>query len=525
MFRNLRLSKKMILGFALVLIVSTVVTGSAIFYMGRIADTTDTMFNYSYTAHVNALEAQANINAMARDMKDVVLTPDKNLRNSYYENIDQLEQQVLQNFDVLYERYLGDHSLLDAALQAFKDWKPIRDEVIYYIELGQQERAANVSRSMGNAQIELVESSIQKVVDDTRVRAEDFNASASDSAASATLTVLGLLVTAYVVAIVAAVVITRSITRPVSLLLSFTQEIAAGNLGVSDVAYQSRDEIGELTAALNKMKSELRDMVTAVKDSVSTVRFSAEQISSGAQETSASVEELARSANEFAGAVDRLNFNTQQIAELAEKTNEMSRQGSVEIEQTVRIMNEIHNVVTELAAEIKDLGRQSEEIGNIVSIITGIADQTNLLALNAAIEAARAGEQGRGFAVVADEVRELAEQSAQAAGDITKLIKRTMDSVNLSVERTDLGAGKVKEGMDIVTRTGNMFAEIAEVIKSLTHDIGEIATASEELSAGAEEIGATTEQQSASTEQMAASTVEVVHAAEAVDQQMSRFKL
>lgn len=179
---------------------------------------------------------------------------------------------------------------------------------------------------MGNAQIELVESSIQKVVDDTRVRAEDFNASASDSAASATLTVLGLLVTAYVVAIVAAVVITRSITRPVSLLLSFTQEIAAGNLGVSDVAYQSRDEIGELTAALNKMKSELRDMVTAVKDSVSTVRFSAEQISSGAQETSASVEELARSANEFAGAVDRLNFNTQRIAELAEKTNEMSRQ-------------------------------------------------------------------------------------------------------------------------------------------------------------------------------------------------------
>ena len=105
------------------------------------------------------------------------------------------------------------------------------------------------------------------------------------------------------------------------------------------------------------------------------------------------------------------------------------------------------------------------------------------------------------------------------------MIKRTMDSVNLSVERTDLGAGKVKEGMDIVTRTGNMFAEIAEVIKSLTHDIGEIATASEELSAGAEEIGATTEQQSASTEQMAASTVEVVHAAEAVDQQMSRFKL
>ena len=127
--------------------------------------------------------------------------------------------------------------------------------------------------------------------------------------------------------------------------------------------------------------------------------------------------------------------------------------------------------------------------------------------------------------MVADEVRKLAEQSAQAAGDITKLIQWTMDSVQASVERTGVGASRVKEGMEIADQTGQTFAEIAEVIKSLNQGIADIAAASQELAAGAEEISATTEQQSASTEQMAASTVEAAQAAEAVEKQMNRFKV
>ncbi|NMB00370.1 MAG: hypothetical protein GX971_02440 [Firmicutes bacterium] len=273
------------------------------------------------------------------------------------------------------------------------------------------------------------------------------------------------------------------------------------------------------------MRLGLREMVSPVRDSVRIVRTSSEQMSAGAQETSASVEELASTANQFAVAIDRMSHNTQGISDSAAKTNELSNQGSTDIEQTVQAMAEINEVVTALAVEIKDLGRQSEEIGQIVSLITGIANQTNLLALNAAIEAARAGEQGRGFAVVAEEVRELAEQSAKAAGEITQLIQRIKDSVQASVERTELGTSKVKAGMEVVGHTGKMFAEIADIIESLTEDIGDVAAASEELAAGAEEMGATTEQQSASAQQMAASAVEVAQAAETVDQQMQRFKL
>lgn len=357
------------------------------------------------------------------------------------------------------------------------------------------------------------------------LRAENFNHEAQRSAASATSTVVGLMVVACAAAVLATFLITKSITKPAGELLALTNEIANGNLAVADVDYKSKDEIGRLTEAMNRMKADLRELVGSVRDSVRIVRSSAEQMASGAQETSASVEELASSANEFASAVDRLSQNTQEMSLLAAKSNELATNGSTDIERTVQSMNEINEVVSALATEIKALGHHSEEIGKIVALITGIADQTNLLALNAAIEAARAGEQGRGFAVVAEEVRQLAEQSAKAAGEITQLIQRIREAVHASVDRAGEGTQKVRAGMEVVAHTGSTFGEIASAIEALSRGIADVAATSEELAAGAEEMGATTEQQSASAEQMAASAAEVARAAETVDTQMRRFQV
>jgi len=525
LFRNLSLAKKLILGFAVVLLVSTVVTAFAIMYMGNIAATTETLYNNPHASVASALQAQARATAMARDMKDLVLAPDQKTRDAYAAKINQLQAQVMGNFDTLYERFMGDHALIDAAVKAFKDWEPIRSEVIRYLELGYADQAAEVTRVKGTPQVEQLEQAIQKIVDDAMARAEAFNNQARTSAASATYTVVGLLLVAILVAFIAAFFITKSITGPVGKLLSLTNAISQGNLAVADVDNQSKDEIGQLTRALNDMKHNLRDMVASVKNSVGVVHSSAEQMSSGAQETSSSVEELASSANEFASAVDRLSQSTQELANLASKTNELAEAGSGDIERSVKSMQEINDVVSALAEEIKELGHHSEEIGQIVSLITGIADQTNLLALNAAIEAARAGEQGRGFAVVAEEVRELAEQSARAAGEITHLIQRIREAVHSSVERAGVGTHKVQDGMAIVNHTGKMFYDITETIHSLTRGIADIAATSEELAAGAEEMGATTEEQSASAQQMAATAVDVARAADEVAAQMKRFQL
>lgn len=525
MFRNLSLAKKLVTGFALVLLVSTIVTAFGIMYMDRIADTTETMYNYSYTSHTTALTARSRATAMSREMKDLVLATDPAVRQQHLDNINMLHERVLTDFDTLYDRFLGDKTLIDEAAKAFRDWEPIRAEILNYIERGQADLAAQVTASRGNAQVSLVENALGKIVDDAKARAESFNISARKNADSATFTVVGLLLVAIAVATLAGILITRSITKPVAKLLAFANAIAQGNLAVADVNNNSRDEIGRLTEALNQMKAGLREMVGSVRESVRVVRTSAEQMSSGAQETSASVEELASSANEFASAVDRLSQNTQDMSNLAAKTNDLASRGADDIERSVRSMNEINEVVSALAAEIRELGRHSDEIGKMVALITGIADQTNLLALNAAIEAARAGEQGRGFAVVAEEVRELAEQSARAAGEITNLVQRIRDAVHSSVDQAGVGTHKVREGMEVVSHTGAMFGQITDIIGSLAEGIADIAATSEELAAGAEQMGATTEEQSASAEQMAATAVDVAKAAEEMDGQMGRFRL
>jgi len=525
MFRKLKLGQKLVTGFALVLLVSTVVTVYSIVQLDRIAGIAANIYNYSYITHTTALDAQETLIQMNLKIKDLLLSTSKADREQRSAELLELEEELLGELNSIYDAFLGDRALVDAALQAFNAWVPAREEALRQMGLGNVFKASEVITNEGTPQLNLVKETLDALMAETSTQAKRFNDGAREGSAQAQSAVIVLLICAYVVAIVATTGITRSITKPVSMLLGFTQEISRGNLNVPELQYQGRDEISTLAQALNKMKSDLRAMVSAVMDAVQTVRSSAEQMSAGTEETSASIDELAGTVHDFAGAVERLNKDAQEIFELAKKTNQLSKNGAVDIEHTIESMKEINDVVTGLAHQITDLGRLSEEIGKIVSIITGIADQTNLLALNAAIEAARAGEQGRGFAVVADEVRKLAEQSGQAAGEITQLVERIKISVDSSVESTKTGTAKVQGGMEIVTHTGGMFSDISAIIESLAQQIRSVAAASEELAAGAEQMGATTEEQSAAMQQIASSATHVAQAAEKVELEMKRFHI
>lgn len=525
MLRNLKLRNKLIFGFALVLVLSTIVTGVSIFYMGNLAQTTEQMYDNPHMAVTTALEIQANIMYIGKEIAEYVYADSAELQQAYLDHIDALEAEVYADFETLREVFMGDPALIDAALAAFQEWEPLRAEVIRLKKIRLTSDAFWYLRERSTPHVTVIEELVQQVVDHARVRAEAFKLDAGVQAQDAQQVVFTLLIIAYVVAVLVIYFITRSITRPVNAIMEMTQEISKGNLAVAKLTHDSKDEIGVLVRALNEMEDRLTDLVGAVSEAGSRVYESSEEMSAGAEETSASVEELASTVNEFAAAVDKLSENAQKMSSFAQRTNELAEAGSADIERTVATMAEISEVVVALASEIRNLGKQSEQIGQIVTIITGIAEQTNLLALNAAIEAARAGEQGRGFAVVADEVRQLAEQSAKAAGEITELIQQVRGSANASVQRADVGAAKVQEGMDVVTHTGQTFGEIAEVIGTLVDNINEVATATQQLAAGAEEMGATTEEQSASTQQMASLAVEVARAAEQVQTAVGQFRL
>ena len=189
----------------------------------------------------------------------------------------------------------------------------------------------------------------------------------------------------------------------------------------------------------------------------------------------------------------------------------------------VEKMSRIYETVTASSAVVKKLGERSEQISEIINVITGIADQTNLLALNAAIEAARAGEAGRGFAVVAEEVRKLAEGSAKAADQIGRLIKEIQKETMEAVNAMQAGSKEVTEGRDVITKAGDALAEIIKVVENTASMVEQISAASQQMSAGtkqvvksvddiastAEEAASATEEASASTEEMTASMQEM----------------
>ena len=525
MFKRFRLSHKLTTGFAITLIISTLASLVAITYMNQITRSTERLYNEPYAVHTAVLRIAANVNDISLLMKNILKTSNRALIEEYEGKINALEQQVLDDFALVYEQFDGDTALVDEALAAVTDWKPMRDEILRLHKMGRVVDAGKLEAETSDPHTEVIEERIDLLVEWASQAAAEFYESAMSQAERARGAVFAGLAVAYVAAILAAVLIARSIAKPVGHLVSFTESIAEGNLAVTTLEVKGNDEISTLNRGLNKMREQLRLMAESINAAVDTVTVSAEQMSAATQETSASIEELASTANEFASAVENLSSDAEVMTRSARRTYELAGQGEAEISRTIEMMNEIRQVVNSLADRINKLGQQSEQIERFVLLITEIAEQTNLLALNAAIEAARAGEQGRGFAVVADEVRQLAEQSARAAGEITELVAEIRESAEDSIQYAGSGTSLVQKGTEIAAKTGRMFGEITAIINELVEHINAVASASQDLAAGAQEMGATTEEQSASAQQMASSAAQVAQAAAEVKTLMARFRL
>jgi methyl-accepting chemotaxis protein len=185
--------------------------------------------------------------------------------------------------------------------------------------------------------------------------------------------------------------------------------------------------------------------------------------------------------NNIASAIDKVAQDISVIEDSSNKTMKVAKAGSQKVDQSVDAMEHIHSSVQNITTQMKELGKSSEQIGEIVNVITDIASQTNLLALNAAIEAARAGEAGKGFAVVADEVRKLAERSSEATTEVTNLIQNIQDVSKVSIKTTEEGRKYVEDGVKLATEAKSSLGEILEATQGNSMQIQNIAASSEEV--------------------------------------------
>ncbi|MFK2825125.1 methyl-accepting chemotaxis protein [Bacillus sp. B190/17] len=354
------------------------------------------------------------------------------------------------------------------------------------------------------------------------------------------LTLLSMIVTVLVisgvVAIACSVLFTRSIVRPILDINKQLAEIAEGEGDLTkELSIKSRDEVGELAGSFNKMINNLREMIRQISLTSEQMAASSEELTASAEQTTQATNQIATSiqkvsigaenqghgAMESSRAMQDITIHIQQVAETAATVSEAATETSKEaslgnesLQQVTKQMNHISMSVEEAANVIKRLGEHSQQIGRITEIITGIADQTNLLALNAAIEAARAGEHGKGFAVVADEVRKLAEQSKESADQIAGFIGKIQEDTLQAVDVMDKGSQEVAMGTDIVYKTGEGIQKILSSVEQVASQVQEVSAISEEIAAGAEQVNASIEEMAGIAKSSASNTQNVASASE-----------
>ncbi len=278
-------------------------------------------------------------------------------------------------------------------------------------------------------------------------------------------------------------------------LLAEMDKFAEGDLTAALEAKSSNDVTGRLFNGFNKVVNNIREIIQSVAEAVQATANASNQISSSTEEMASGVQEQSQQTTEVAGAVEEMtktiletSRNSSAASDAAKNAGNIAKEGGRVVSKTIDGMIRIAEVVKKSADTVQALGSSSDQIGEIIQVIDDIADQTNLLALNAAIEAARAGEQGRGFAVVADEVRKLAERTTKATKEIATMIKQIQKDTNDAVVSMKEGTSEVEKGKELADKAGNSLSQIINGAENVVDISIQVAAASEEQSSTAEQI-------------------------------------
>lgn len=321
-------------------------------------------------------------------------------------------------------------------------------------------------------------------------------------------------------------------------ILGEMDQFAKGDLTVK-LPVSGTDDISKLFEGFNSAVTNIRNLMNnvlsaseATSSAGAEISSSTEEMAAGAQEQSSQMNEVASAVQEMSRTIFEMTKHATVAAETARDSGQKAKDGGDVVGETISGMNKIADVVAQSAATVFALGQNSEKIGEIVQVIDEIADQTNLLALNAAIEAARAGEQGRGFAVVADEVRKLAERTTRATKEIAAMIKAIQKDTANAVDSMKQGTREVENGKLLAEKAGGVLSEIVDSSAHLTDVVNQVAASSEELSSAAEEIGnnvqamnAVTHESSSGIQQIAKAAEDLNRLTDNLQQLISAFKL
>jgi methyl-accepting chemotaxis protein len=379
----------------------------------------------------------------------------------------------------------------------------------------------------------------QTIMSDSNDRQVNEGAIAAERQATSAKTILfSGIALAFIAALALGLFISRLISRPIATAVSSAQRIASGDL-TQHIVSTGKDEAGQLLSALNDMQNSLKSTIQQIASASEQLAGAAEELGAvtenanrGLVRQNDEIQQAATAVTEMTSAVEEVAHNAVSTSEASKSTSLQAAEGRDKARHAVAAINGATSEITASTTMVRDLAGQVRDIGKVLDVIRGIAEQTNLLALNAAIEAARAGEQGRGFAVVADEVRALAARTQASTGEIEGMISSVRSSADQAVSSMDKSQALVTDTQALAQETGNALELIAEGIAQINDRNLVIATASEEQAHVAREVDRNlvniqdlSSQSAAGAQQSSASAQELSRLAVSFNGLVSRFRL
>jgi len=496
-FNNQKISVKLgtVFGFLLLIIVLNICL--ALFATRKVHDSVEAIAKGNYVKTVNASQASKALDDLSASIMALVLLKDESAMKDKKQQVEAARVRyasALKNLELMESREGKGRELLETAKRLIIPAAQANDRVIQLALEHKQDEAVAL---LLNEAIPLTQKVHECFDEQVKLQQRDTDGAYLESVAVYGKAKWGLLssgAAGVILGLLAVLYLSRNFASRLNRVADTMSRVADGDLSVQ-LRIFANDEIGELGKSINRMLASTVAMIASIKQTATELSASADQMSAVNQQIAVSSEEVAAQTGTVATASEEMSATSMEIAQNCSLAAESSRQGSklaIEgvsvVQETVAGMNRLAEKVKQTAATVASLGTRSEQIGEIIGTIEDIADQTNLLALNAAIEAARAGEQGRGFAVVADEVRALAERTTRATKEIGEMIRAIQLETKGAVASMQEGVHEVERGTSDAARSGVALGNIRNQIDAVSEQINQIATAAEQQMATTTEI-------------------------------------